>query len=317
MKNISRLHFWQGRPGENGTAQRAFTLIELLVVIAIIAILAAMLLPALAKAKAAAAKAKCSSNLKQLGTAITLFGEDHGYFPPAGDETVQNHQISWDSYINFYISGGHLSQTDLDVGDLDPDFAPPILRCPSDTGPDTDWVAPYTATVARKTYNMNGAGTIWQTQWQIPVNQVGYALPVIGAPGQQGVGVYWSSDAVSGPNAFNAPSYKTSVVVQPAGTILLAENPCGDNVVENIWPCICLGPYSITSGSSTQGNDGDMYQMDPNDASNQGMALYKQHGMKFNYLFHDNHVSAYAIEQTVGAGTTNAPKGMWTITPND
>jgi prepilin-type N-terminal cleavage/methylation domain-containing protein/prepilin-type processing-associated H-X9-DG protein len=62
-----------------------FTLIELLVVIAIIAILAAMLLPALGKAKAAAQRTACMNDLKEMGLSARMYVEDFGCYPPRVD----------------------------------------------------------------------------------------------------------------------------------------------------------------------------------------------------------------------------------------
>jgi len=71
--------------------KRAFTLIELLVVIAIIAILAAILFPVFSQAKAAAKKTADLSNLKQIGTAITMYASDND------DRTmVADHDAGWD-----------------------------------------------------------------------------------------------------------------------------------------------------------------------------------------------------------------------------
>jgi prepilin-type N-terminal cleavage/methylation domain-containing protein/prepilin-type processing-associated H-X9-DG protein len=314
--------------------EEGFTLIELLVVIAIIAILAAMLLPALSAAKTRALMAQDISNQKQLGLAFNEFaGDHHNRYPAAGIGSGgtggSGKQISWDSWIYNDIGGANnLSFAKLIAGVFVQDArdaaaagvgpALKVLVCPFDKFTKVSWVTGPPA-FGLRSYAMNSVGPTWSSQYQISCDN-GYKFPDLSQGGCHGVGIYWlTSKLLPDPNA---PGYSTTVVRAASGTILLAEETGGQQCEGNQWTCVCNGPVASLNGTA----NGNLYQIDttaPKQSAasgsgvNQGALLYKAQNNRFNYLFCDGHAESLTINQTVGTGTTNSPKGMWTVTPND
>ena len=263
--------------GEMGTRRGWFTIIELLVVIAIFAILVALLMPALSKARQVANRTACASNMKDLSLAILNYASDnYGSLPP-GDVYLRRSKggdrfgptipcYSWDDFLGMGGYDGRLLTRTQAWGQrfTDEKLVSKLYSCPSGSLNYHEFPRSYYANTGdNKDRRKNDAQA----------------------------GVMGRYDAArSGTTGDRAGwSVKTAEIPDPIGTLLLAESA---------WVCDLGAPFGTTA---TDQMDSDMRH-----------GILMRHGpLSGNYGFCDGHVALMKYPET------KSPHNMWTRDDRD
>jgi prepilin-type N-terminal cleavage/methylation domain-containing protein/prepilin-type processing-associated H-X9-DG protein len=266
----------RGGPAARGGPQPAFTLVELLVVIAVIAILAAMLLPALARAKEKGWQTRCLSNLKQLGLAMAIYAGDNVDTYPGWASRRGFHVedwIYWNTNNPPLLPSGQPAT--LDKSAIAPclgSWDASLFRCPMDRD-DSGRIhagAPY--------YSFSYSFNTIVESIPVAVLEPDDGTPLQVLPGSVGDSLGFGTALIGTGSGEVALPFKSQQVRNPALKMMLAEEPAVNK------------PADMPPRHTVIITDGCWAPVDLSDNILPPHTLTVRHGGKANVSYGDGHV---------------------------